>query len=67
MLKHKGFTASFHYSSEDACFVGRINDIKSSVSFEGNTEKELQKAFEEAVEDYLDFCKRKKIEVPVGL
>ena len=49
------------YSDEDEAFIGHIEGITSIVSFEGQSVKELKRAFEEAVESYLDFCTRKGI------
>jgi predicted HicB family RNase H-like nuclease len=61
ILKYKDFIASVQYSDEDEAFIGHIEGITSVVSFEGQSVDELKKAFEEAVESYLDFCKRKGI------
>ena len=55
-LKYKDFVASVHFSSEDDVFHGKIGGIDDSVTFEGETVKALKKAFEVAVEDYLDIC-----------
>ena len=60
-LTYKNLTATATYSEEDSAYVGRLNVIGSVVSFEADTEEELQNAFEEAVEDYLDFCREKSI------
>lgn len=60
-LTYKNLTATATYSEEDSAYVGRLNVIGSVVSFEADTEEELQNAFEEAVEDYLDFCSVKSI------
>ena len=61
-LKYKDFIASIQYSEEDEVFVGKIEGINSVIAFEGNSVSELKSAFEDAVEYYLDFCKRKGIE-----
>jgi len=65
ILKHKDFIASVKYSDDDEAFIGRIEGINSVVSFEGQSVKELKAAFAEAVESYLDFCKRKGIQEPL--
>jgi predicted HicB family RNase H-like nuclease len=61
ILKYKNFIASVKYSDEDSAFIGRIEDIDSIISFEGQSVNELKSAFREAVESYLDFCRRKGI------
>jgi len=58
IIKYKDFVASVHFSSEDDVFHGKIEGIDDSITFEGETVKALKKAFEEAVEDYLDICEQ---------
>ena len=58
MMEYKGYYAHIEYSDEDNCFFGTIAGIADVVSFEGNSTSELKEAFIEAVEDYLDLCKR---------
>lgn len=55
---YKGYTARAEFSTEDNCFVGHISSIKDIVGFHGETMAELQLAFEEAVDDYLEVCDR---------
>ncbi|MDR3286330.1 MAG: type II toxin-antitoxin system HicB family antitoxin [Prevotellaceae bacterium] len=62
ILKYKDFIATVKYSDEDESFIGRIEGIDSVVSFEGQSVEELKSSFREAVESYLDFCKRKGIQ-----
>ncbi|MCL2289553.1 MAG: type II toxin-antitoxin system HicB family antitoxin [Bacteroidetes bacterium] len=61
VLRYKNFIATVKYSAEDEAFIGRIEGINSVVSFEGQSVEELKSAFHDAVESYLDFCKRKGI------
>ena len=61
VLKYNDFIATVKYSEEDEAFIGRIESIDSVVSFEGQSVEELKFAFKEAVESYLDFCRRKGI------
>lgn len=60
MFVYKDFAASVRYSKEDNAYVGRIEGIDSIVSFDGESLIQLEEAFKEAVEDYLNFCNRKK-------
>ena len=57
-MKYKGYSAHIEYSEEDRCLVGHIAGITDIVGFHGNTVPELQEAFEEAVEDYLETCEK---------
>ena len=56
VLKHGGYTARVEFSAEDRVFFGKLDDITDLVSFEGKTVEELESAFVEAVEDYLELC-----------
>lgn len=58
VMKYKGYWAKIQYSEEDECFYGEIEGINDSISFEGTNVKELRKDFEEAIDDYIDLCKR---------
>lgn len=63
IMKYKGYWAEIRYSDEDECFYGIIEGLKdASISFEGNTVKELKKDFKDAIESYLSLCKDEKIE-----
>lgn len=56
VLQYKDYLASIHFNSEDEMFYGKVLGIDDVVSFEGASEKELKKAFQEAVEDYIEKC-----------
>lgn len=60
-IKYKEFIGSVHFSAEDEVFHGKIEGINALVTFEGETVTNLKKAFIEAVDDYLIFCKEKGI------
>ena len=58
IMKYKGYWAEIKYSDEDECFCGYIEGLKNtSISFEGETVKELKKDFKDAIDFYLDNCK----------
>ena len=53
MIRHKGYFGSVHYNAEDRVFYGKIEFIRSLVSYEGRDADSLEAAFREAVEEYL--------------
>jgi len=55
-MQYKNFIGSVHFNADDEIFYGKIEGIKNLVNFEGESVKKLKKAFEEAVEDYLQLC-----------
>ena len=58
LMEYNGYYAKIQYSDEDSVFFGVIDGIRDSISFEGSNVEELKEAFHEAVEDYIDICKR---------
>ncbi len=57
VLVYKDYIGSVHFNANDEVFFGKIEGIDDLVSFEGDSVIELKKAFEEAVNDYLEICK----------
>lgn len=51
-LKYKDYMGSIRYSEKDKVYYGRILGIVDLISYEGENEKELEKNFKEAVDDY---------------
>ena len=63
IMKYKGYWAEIKYSDEDECFCGVIEGLKNtSISFEGETVKELKKDFKDAIDYYLEYCKQENKE-----
>ena len=58
LIKYKDYMGSVHFNSGDEVFYGKIEGIDDLITFEGKSVKELKQSFQEAVEDYLDTCKR---------
>jgi predicted HicB family RNase H-like nuclease len=58
-MQYKGYSAIVRYSAEDECLVGHIAGINDIVGFHGDSVEEMRKAFEEAVDFYLDSCAKR--------
>jgi predicted HicB family RNase H-like nuclease len=58
VLEYNGYYGSVLFSAEDDVFYGKLLSIDDLVNFEGTTVKEIKKAFREAVDDYLETCKK---------
>ena len=54
MMKYKGYYGSVNFDSEDLIFYGKLEFIHALISFEGETAKEIDHAFKEAVNDYIN-------------
>jgi predicted HicB family RNase H-like nuclease len=57
-MTYKGYAARIEYSNEDGCFIGHVAGIHDVVGFHGESVAGLRTAFEEAVDDYLETCKK---------
>ncbi len=60
-LEYKGYHAKIDFDGEDKIFVGHIAGIRAIVGFHGESVSELEAAFIDAVDDYLEHCKEKGI------
>lgn len=56
MIEYKGYVGSVEFSQSDSLFYGKVQGIRSLISYEGTTAKELIKDFQGAVDDYLALC-----------
>ena len=55
----KGFSGTVEYSPEDDVLFGKLIGINGLVSYEGKSIDELKDDFREAVDDYVDMCRKK--------
>ena len=55
-MEYKGYVGSVEFSEADGVFFGQVQGIRSLVSYEGTTAKELVSDFHGAVDDYLKLC-----------
>ena len=56
-MEYKGYHASIKYSDEDRLFVGEVLGINDSLGFHGTTVSELENAFHQSVDNYLEMCR----------
>lgn len=62
ILNYKGFKAKVNYSKEDDIYYGTVLDIKDCVCFEIPILEKAEIDFQNAIDDYLQFCKDLKKE-----
>ncbi len=58
IMTYKGYTANIAYDEADNIFVGRLADIRDIVGFHGKNIDELQFAFHESVDEYVEGCNK---------
>ncbi len=57
MLNYKGYIGHVEYDGEAKLFHGEVLNIKDVITFQGKSVNEIERAFRESIDDYLDFCK----------
>ena len=60
-LEYKGYQAKIDFDGDDKIFIGHIAGIRAIVGFHGESVFELEAAFIDAVDDYLEHCEEKGI------
>ena len=55
-MEYKGYIGTVELSEKDGLFYGKVQGIKSLISYEGTTAKNLVKNFHESIDDYLSSC-----------
>lgn len=58
LMTYKTYSAVVEYDPQDKIFVGHIVGIRDIVGFHGSTVDELESAFHEAVDHYLEVCEK---------
>jgi len=56
IMEYKGYIGSVEFSERDELFYGKVQGIRSLISYEGSTAAELVADFHGAVDDYLTLC-----------
>jgi predicted HicB family RNase H-like nuclease len=61
LLSYKNYNGTVEYSKEDNCLFGKVIGIKSLLSYEGSSIEELQKDFQQAVDEYISDCQERGV------
>ena len=56
IMQYKGYIGSVEFSESDRVLFGKVQGIRSLISYEGTTVQELLDDFHGAVDDYLAIC-----------
>ena len=61
-LSYKNYNGTVEYSKEDDCLFGKVIGIKSLLSYEGESIKELKADFQKVIDEYLVDCRERNVE-----
>ena len=57
-MEYKGYIGVIEFSAEDMLFYGKVQGIRSLISYEGSDAIELLNDFHDSVDNYLENCKK---------
>jgi predicted HicB family RNase H-like nuclease len=55
-MRYKGYTGVVELDEEQGTLHGRVIGLRDLITFQGDTVPEVVRAFEDSVDDYLEFC-----------
>jgi predicted HicB family RNase H-like nuclease len=56
MLNYKGYTGHASFDDEAGIFHGEVENTRDVITFQGRSVDELEAAFRESIDDYLEWC-----------
>jgi len=66
MIKYKGYIGFFTFDKEKNLFHGKVSNSHDLITFQGKSLEKTKQAFQDAVNEYIEWCKkyRKEHEKP---
>jgi predicted HicB family RNase H-like nuclease len=61
-MQYKGYEGIITFDEDAGKFFGEVINTRDVITFHGTSVKELQQAFRDSVDDYLEFCKERSEE-----
>jgi len=58
-MKYKGYLGKVEYDYEAKIFHGEVIGLKDVITFQGKNVKDLEKAFKDSINDYLEWCQER--------
>ncbi|MCK4276527.1 MAG: type II toxin-antitoxin system HicB family antitoxin [Phycisphaerae bacterium] len=58
-MKYKGYVGKVEYDAEANILHGEVVGIRDVVTFQAKSVEQVQQAFKDSVDDYLEFCKER--------
>lgn len=55
-MKYKNYVAHVEFDADAGVFHGEVLDTRDVITFQGTSVAELEQAFRDSIDDYLEFC-----------
>lgn len=62
ILTYKGYTGKVDFDFEAGILHGEVIDLKDVITFQAENVSDLTRAFEDSVDDYIEFCELEGVE-----
>lgn len=59
MMKYKGYLGEVEYDYDAKIFHGEVIGLKDVITFQAKTVADLEKAFKDSINDYLEWCRER--------
>lgn len=58
MMEYKGYIGEVTFDPDAHLFHGEVINTRDMITFQGKTVAELESAFRDSIDDYLEWCKQ---------
>ena len=62
MMDYKGYIGDVKYDSDAHIFHGEVINTRDVITFQGKSVDELEKAFQDSITDYIEWCREDGVE-----
>ena len=59
MLEYKGYKGRVEFDDEAMLLHGEVIGLRDVITFQGTSVDELEEAFQDSIDDYLEFCEER--------
>lgn len=61
-MEYKGYIGAIDYDSDAKIFHGDVINTRDVITFQGTSVKEIEKAFKDSIDDYIEWCRDEGVE-----
>lgn len=55
-MEYKGYMGKVEFDDDAGIFHGEVINVRDVITFQGESVQEIRQAFQDSIEDYLEFC-----------
>ncbi len=62
IINYQGYLAKVEFDDKNETFHGEVQNLRDVITFQAKTAKELKISLKESIEDYINWCHKRKKE-----